>query len=142
MDTLLVDLPEINEASAKAFLIAAEATIEGIAGTPLRKSKGRWIEDKSTEKTSRTSDVSREEIGDRRWQTLEPEILAMVISASTARPLRKSGGWICACPAHQSEGARSLSITKSAGGGSIVHCFAECSFQDITDAINIIVGKL
>jgi hypothetical protein len=142
MDTMLIDLPEIDEASARAFLTAAEATIEGIGGTALRKSKGQWIED-VPEVLGQLSGRDRPAGGfDRRWERLEPEILAKVINASTARPLRKNGGWITSCPAHKSEGARSLSITKRDGGGSVVHCFAECAFADIADAIHDIVGAL
>jgi hypothetical protein len=67
---------------------------------------------------------------DSSWQDIDPETLAKTIDAKHARRLR-NGGWITSCPAHTSEGHRSLSITPRDGGGSVVHCFAGCQFIEI-----------
>jgi hypothetical protein len=77
---------------------------------------------------------------DRSWQRLEPEQLAMRIDPKHARKTTREG-WVCGCPAHTSEGHRSLSILPRDGGGSIVKCWAECSFPDIAKAIANIVGN-
>jgi hypothetical protein len=34
-----------------------------------------------------------------------------------------------------------LSITPRDGGGSVVHCFAECDFAEIAREISAIVGR-
>jgi hypothetical protein len=68
--------------------------------------------------------------------------LAKRIDAKHAGRL-KAGGWITVCPAHTAgEGSthRSLSITPRTGGGSVVHCFAECRFPEIARAITDILG--
>jgi hypothetical protein len=141
MDSMAIDLPEIDEASATAFLGAAQGILENIGAIPIVKRQGQWFPDLAKPETSqgrrRLSDAST----DRSWQFLVPENLAKLIDPMHARPLRKAGGWICKCPAHPGEGNRSLSITPRAGGGSVVHCFAECSFGDIANAISTIVGR-
>ena len=75
------------------------------------------------------------------WQRLDPENLAKKIDAKHAKPLKKGGGWITSCPAHRSDGHRSLSITPRDGGGSVVHCFGQCSFVEIARGIACIVGR-
>jgi hypothetical protein len=149
MDTPLVDLPEIDETGAKAFLWAAHAVARDVAAVPLRKDQGRWLPcswepsdfgepepDRGQSSRRRDNSIA----GDRSWQSIEPERLAKLIDRQNARPL-KDGGWITACPAHASKGARSLSITKREGGGSVVFCFGECPFGDIANAISAIVGR-
>jgi hypothetical protein len=116
----------------------------------LRKEEGRWWpcawepEDfgEPARATSSIQHRAAKSSGpvDRSWQSIEPERLAKLIDAKHASRL-KGGGWITACPAHRSEGGRSLSITPRDGGGSVVHCFAECSFGDVANAISSIVGK-
>jgi hypothetical protein len=139
MDTLRIDLPEITETSAKAFLTAAEKIIKDLGAVSLRKALGKFVPDLGEpEQLSRRGDNSTRAEG-RSWQSIEPERLAKMIDGKHARRL-KAGGWITACPAHRSEGARSLSITPRDGGGSVVHCFGECSFADIANAISARIG--
>jgi hypothetical protein len=140
MTVLWIDLPEIDETLARTFLAAAEQVLEDVAAIPLRKVGGEWMPDlgRPEESEPRRRYGSGETV--REWQFLDPETLAKRIDAKNARRL-KNGGWITACPAHRSEGARSLSITPRDGGGSVVHCFAECSFVDVADAISAIVGR-
>jgi hypothetical protein len=140
MDTLLVDLPEIDETAAKGFLATAEAILEDIGAIPLRRENKVWRPNLAQpETTFRRPKLSDGPINSE-WQRLDPETLAKKIDPTHARPLCKNGGWICSCPAHTSEGHRSLSITKRDGGGSIVHCFGECSFPEIAREIATIVG--
>jgi hypothetical protein len=140
MTVLQVDLPEIDEAMARTFLAAAEQVLEDVGAIPLRKVAGAWRPDlgQPEQSESRRRYGRGETVRD--WQLLDPEALAKRIDAKNARRL-KNGGWITACPAHRSEGARSLSITPRDGGGSVVHCFAECSFADISSAISSTLGR-
>jgi hypothetical protein len=149
MDTHLIDLPRIDQASANAFLWAAQSVIREVGATPLVRRDKVWFPDAwahadfgepELRQTSRRRDHSGEHI-DRDWQLLAPETLAKLIDARHARRLN-GGGWITACPAHVAgEGSthRSLSITQRAGGGSVVHCFAECPFPEIAREISRIV---
>jgi len=136
MDTYLVDLPEIDETSARAFLDAAEQIIAEAGAVPLRRRDKVWFPD-----TAQAEQHRRRSSGpiNSDWQSLDPETLAKRIDAKHAKLLR-GGGWITSCPAHRSEGHRSLSITQRDGGGSIVHCFAECSFTEIAREISALVG--
>jgi hypothetical protein len=77
---------------------------------------------------------------DSSWQSLDPETLAKRIDPKHARRL-KDGAWICSCPAHRSEGHRSLSITPRDGGGSVVHCFGGCDFLEVAREISNTVGS-
>jgi Bifunctional DNA primase/polymerase, N-terminal len=140
MTVLHVDLPEIDEALARTFLAAAEQVLEDVGAVPLRKVAGEFRPDLG--QPEKSEPLRRYGSGEtvRDWQLLDPETLAKRIDAKNARRL-KNGGWITACPAHRSEGARSLSITPRDGGGSVVHCFAECSFADISNAISSILGR-
>jgi hypothetical protein len=139
MDTPLVDLPEIDETTAKGFLATAETILEDIGGIPLRRENQVWRPDLArAEQGSRRREVSDGPI-DSSWQHLDPETLAKKIDPTNARPLRKSGGWTCKCPGHDGVGNRSLSITKRDGGGSVVHCFAECGFSEIAREISAIL---
>jgi hypothetical protein len=70
---------------------------------------------------------------------MDPETLAKRIDPRHAKRTRE--GWICSCPAHRSEGHRSLTINHRDGGGSLVKCWAECDFADIARAIDGIVGR-
>lgn len=136
-----VDLPEIDHAAAKGFLAAAEAVLEEVGAVPLHKVAGQWTPllvrpEASPRPTSKRYGALTV---DRSWQRLEPEELARRLDPKHAR--RTRSGWICSCPAHTSEGHRSLSILPRDDGGSNVHCFAECSFPDIAGAIARIVGN-
>jgi hypothetical protein len=146
MDTYLIDLPEIDHASATAFLWAAQHTVRELGATALLRRDKRWFPDPwspvdfgEPAQPSRRHDHSSERI-DRDWQRIEPEDLAKLIDPQNARAL-KDGAWICSCPAHTSEGHRSLSITPRTGGGSIVHCFGGCDFTEIAREISNIVGR-
>jgi len=144
-----IDLPEITEASAKAFLWAAQTVIREVAAIPLRREQKDFWPDawqvadfgppKPAQLFRRRNDSG--ECFDSGWQRLEPEQLAKAINAKHARLLR-DGGWITSCPAHRSEGHRSLSITPRDGGGSIVHCFGGCDFLEMAREITGIVGRL
>jgi hypothetical protein len=140
MDTYLVDLPEIDQAGAAAFLQTAEQIIAETGAVPLRRQDKVWFPDlEHPAQLSRRREGTGERI-DSTWQRLDPETLAKRIDPKHARRLN-GGGWITSCPAHKSEGHRSLSITPRDGGGSVVHCFAECSFQEIAREISAIVGR-
>jgi hypothetical protein len=139
MDTPLIDLPEVDEASAKGFLATAEQIIKDIGAVPLRRMNKVWYPDlEQPEQLSRRRDNSDGPI-DSGWQRLDPETLAKRLDPKHASRL-KNDGWICTCPAHRGVGHRSLSITPRRGGGSIVHCFAECDFTEIAREISAIVG--
>jgi Bifunctional DNA primase/polymerase, N-terminal len=140
MTVLRVDLPEIDEASAASFLATAETAVEAVGAVSLRKVAGEWMPDLGRPEQSgpRRRYGSGETV--RAWQFLDPETLAKRLDPKHARRL-KAGGWITACPAHRSERARSLSITPRDGGGSVVHCFAECSFSGVSNAISSILER-
>jgi hypothetical protein len=147
MDTPLVDLPEIDQAAATAFLSGAQSVIREIGAIPLVRREKVWFPDAWApadfgEPEPPTFVRRRTKSGERfddSWQHLEPETLAKLIDAKHAQ--RTKGGWITACPAHTSEGRRSLSITPRDGGGSVIHCFAECGFAELANAISAIVGR-
>jgi hypothetical protein len=150
MQAHLIDLPEIGQDRAQAFLRAAQGVIREAGATALVRRDKVWFPDPwapgdfgEPEPTrDRRRSVSGERI-DSDWQLLDPETLAKRIDAKHACRL-KAGGWITACPAHiPGEGSthRSLSITPRAGGGSVVHCFAECSFVEIARAIGDVIGR-
>jgi Bifunctional DNA primase/polymerase, N-terminal len=149
MDTSLIDLPEIDQASANVFLWSAQRVIRHVGAVALQRIDKEWFpapwepadfgepEQKSVTRLHRDlggGTISRD------WQALEPEDLAKRIDAKHARRL-KDGGWICSCPAHTSEGHRSLSITPRDGGGSVVHCFGGCTFLEVAREISNIVGS-
>jgi hypothetical protein len=148
MDTYLVDLPEIDQISATAFLWTAHEVIRAVGAMPLLRRDKAWFPDawapadfgEPEPQTSRPPRARAGERIDRDWQTLEPEALAKTIDAKHARPL-KDGAWITSCPAHRSEGHRSLSITPRTSGGSIVHCFGGCDFPEIARQIANIVER-
>jgi Bifunctional DNA primase/polymerase, N-terminal len=141
-----IDLPEIDQAAATAFLHAAHSIIRETGAVPLVRRDKVWFPDawapsdfgepEQPKQTVRRRTNSRL---DSDWQRLEPEDLAKEIDAKHAK--RTSDGWITSCPAHKSEGHRSLSITPRDGGGSVVHCFAECDFAEIAREISAIVGR-
>jgi putative DNA primase/helicase len=61
----------------------------------------------------------------------------MSSAAKLARDLRgrrRAGGWIARCPAHR-DLTPSLSITETADGRLLLHCFAGCSWRAIRDAL-------
>jgi hypothetical protein len=139
-------LPPIDEAEAKAFLATAESVLQRVGATPLKRQSNVWVPD-----VQRPAQWSRRQGSPGRrwnlpgvrtgsgWQQLDPETLVKAIDTKHATPTRN--GWITSCPAHRSEGHRSLSITPCDGGGSLVHCFAGCSFVEIAREIEIIVGR-
>jgi hypothetical protein len=141
-----MDLPELTEASARAFLWAAQAVMRECGAIPLRRERKDFWPDAWQDvdlgppkpvQPARHRSTSGERF-DSSWQRLEPQELARLIDAKHARRLR-DGGWITSCPAHRSEGHRSLSITPRDGGGSIVHCFAGCTFAELAREITGIV---
>jgi DNA-binding cell septation regulator SpoVG len=139
MDTLQIDLPEIDVDQAQAFLETAERVIAEAGGVPLARRNKIWFPDTAQHEQDRRRSHAGERI-DSDWQRLDPETLAKLIDAKHARRL-KAGAWITSCPAHRSEGHRSLSITARQGGGSIVHCFGDCTFAEVDRAISTIVGR-
>jgi hypothetical protein len=147
MQSHRLDLPEIDEAGALAFLRAAQDVLREAGAVPLVRREQIWFPDawnpddlgEPEPEPERRRSPPGTRI-DSEWQRLEPETLAKRIDAKHAKRLGR-GGWITSCPAHRSEGHRSLSITPRAGGGSVVHCFAECEFSEIARAIADIVGS-
>jgi hypothetical protein len=144
MDTHLIDLPEIEQASAKRFLWAAQMVIRDLRAVPLRLQNKTWLPDtwsptdfgEPEPKSSRRRENSGERFDDS-WQQLDPETLAKMIDT---RARQTPGGWNCRCPAHQDR-SPSFTVSKGDGGGSVVHCFSGCTFPEIARAISQIVGR-
>jgi hypothetical protein len=128
-------LVPINETEARDYLAAAERTLRNVGAIPIKKERGIWIEDKPQTQLPRRTYAS--DRGPSAWQMMEPETLARAIDARNAKRTRH--GWITACPAHQSEGLRSLTVNPRDGGGSLVKCWADCLFRDIARAIDSIL---
>ena len=131
-------LPPITEHEARAFFATAEGVLKGVGALPIKRIRGTWYRDVEQKQPNRRRVV----LGDRppsEWQLLDPAALAKAIDAKHAT--RTRNGWITSCPAHSSEGHRSLSVNPREGGGSVVHCWAECSFADIAHSIEAIVGR-
>ena len=144
MDTPLIDLPEINQASAQSFLWTAHGVIRDLGAVALVRREQVWFPDTWVpEDFGEPEQPKRREYvdttADREWQKLDPETLAKLIDLKHAS--RTRDGWITSCPAHKSIGQRSLSITPRSGGGSVVHCFAECPFPELAREISAIVGR-
>ena len=139
MQIYRVDLPELTAELAQAYVAAAELLVLELGAIPLRRHDKRWRPDLARPEPTHVSDLVRSARGDRSWQSLEPERLAKLLDAK--RAARTKGGWICTCPAHHGVGHRSLSITPREGGGSVVHCFADCTFAEIAREIAHIVGS-
>ena len=137
MQCYRVDLPELTVELARDYVAAAEEVLLAVGAVPLRRQNGRWRLDQAQphagERDVRRADPETISA----WQVLDPETIAKKIDAKHAK--RQGAGWICKCPAHHGDGYRSLSITPRRGGGSVVHCFAECPFPDISRAIADIV---
>jgi hypothetical protein len=56
--------------------------------------------------------------------------------------VRKCGrGWIAKCPAHQDRSA-SLSVSQTADGRWLMHCFAGCAIGDVLAAIGLTINDL
>jgi hypothetical protein len=132
-------LVPINETEARDYLAAAERIIKKVGAIPIKKERGVWIEDKPKTQMPRRYDFSDRRWEPSAWQQMDPETLAKAIGARSAKRTRQ--GWITACPAHKSEGGRSLTVNPRDGGGSLVKCWAECSYRDIARAIESIVGR-
>jgi hypothetical protein len=137
MDTHLIDLPEIDQASATAFKDAAEQIIAEAGAVPLRRQNKCWWPDLQQPAQFVRHRRPNPAVNSG-WQRIEPERLAKLIDVRHARRLR-AGGWITSCPAHVSEGHRSLSITPRDNGGSVVHCFGGCEFIEIAREISALV---
>lgn len=67
---------------------------------------------------------------------MTPDQLAERVGAK-----RNSAGWMARCPAHD-DGTASLSIREGDAGGTLLRCFAGCSFDRIVSAIGIEVGDI
>jgi hypothetical protein len=137
MDTHLIDLPEIDHDMAIAFRDVAEHVLAEYGAVPLRRHDRRWYPDLGQPRDRERRPVAPVETS---WQALDPDTLAHLLDAKHAQRLR-AGAWITSCPAHESQGHRSLSITPRDGGGSVVHCFAGCEFIEVAQAIAEIVGR-
>jgi hypothetical protein len=131
-------LVPIDRTEAQAFLTVGEKIIRGVGGRPIKLLRGVWEYEVEQEQADRRRSNSRE-WPPSEWQKMDPETLAKRIDPRYAKRTRE--GWICSCPAHKSEGHRSLTINHRDGGGSLVKCWAECDFADIARAINGIVGR-
>jgi hypothetical protein len=132
-------LPTIDETEAKAFLATAEKVLQRVGAIPLKRQNKVWIPDlRRPAQTVRRGNLPVLRPGSG-WRRLDPGTLAKAIDAKHAA--RTRNGWITSCPAHRSEGHRSLHVTPRDGGGSVVHCFGECSFVEIAREIEVIVGR-
>jgi hypothetical protein len=132
-------LVPIGQGEAQAFLETAERIIAKVGGRPIKRRAGVWeYDDVAPQRPARPRDHSRE-WAPSEWQKMDPEALAKRIDPQHAKRTRQ--GWICSCPAHKSEGNRSLTVNYRADGGSLVKCWAECDFADIARAIEHIVGR-
>jgi hypothetical protein len=135
------DLTEITAARTYDFVAIAERTAQELGATRVHKIEGRWTPVPWLE-PERQAAVRHHYAGehlDSSWRQLQPETLAKLIDAKHARRTRE--GWISSCPAHTSQGHRSLHITPRAGGGSVVHDFGGCDFIELAHAISAIVGR-
>jgi len=132
----LVDLPEIDQVDAAEFVAGAELVLANYGAVPLRRENNTFRPDIAGPEPRRPAAGPI----DSAWQALDPETLAFLLDAKHARRLR-AGAWITSCPAHASQGHRSLSITPRAGGGSVVHCFGGCDFVEVARAIADIAGR-
>jgi len=54
---------------------------------------------------------------------------------------RSNDRWMACCPAHEDK-SPSLSITQSSDGKILLHCFAGCTIEEITDALGLSLNKL
>jgi hypothetical protein len=131
-------LVPIDQGEALAFLTTAERIIAKVGGRPIKRKAGIWEYEVEERRTDRRRSVSRE-WPPSEWQKMDPEVLAKRIDPRHAKRTRQ--GWICSCPAHKSEGHRSLTVNYRDRGGSLVKCWAECDFADISRAIEAIVGR-
>ena len=57
--------------------------------------------------------------------------------------VKETGGgrWLARCPAHD-DGKASLSIREMDDGRTLVHCFAECSVQEVVAAVGLQMDAL
>jgi hypothetical protein len=134
-----VDLPELTEALARAYVAAAETVALEVGAVPLRRQEGRWrLDSPQPERVASTPAYSEAGRVDRSWQSWTAETLAKRLDPGKAS--RTKDGWICKCPAHRGIGHRSLSIAES-GGRLLVFCFGECSFSEIARAIADTIGR-
>ena len=142
MDTYLIDLPEIDQAAAQAFLEAAEQLISDMGAVPLRKPAGLWRPDLPQPIEQRRPRPRRlpSPEGDfvSGWQLLDPKYVARAIDPQGAH--RTKNGWSCKCPVHRGDGNTSLGITTGNNGLLIVNCFAGCDWRDVHDEIDRITG--
>ena len=137
MQVYRVDLPEITEELAGEFLATAEELLLELGAVPLRKGADAYKLDTGEPEPDPRHQRLFPWIGsdpiDDSWRDLEPETVAKSLDPKAAR--LSNGGWVCKCPAHAGVGHRSLSIATGQAGRLVVHCFAECAFIDIANAI-------
>ena len=132
-----VDLPELTEDLATEYVALADELLVELGAVPLRKVADTWQPDLGEPEPDlrhqRLFPWSGQGPIDDGWRDSMPRMLAKALDPKAA-PLR-SGGWVCACPAHRGVGHRSLSIDEGRDGRLIIHCFAECEFIEIATAI-------
>ena len=63
-----------------------------------------------------------------------PHYTAAEIAAQLGKAKITNGQWLCLCPAHDDHDP-SLSIADKPGGGLLLNCFADCSYEDIIEAL-------
>lgn len=54
---------------------------------------------------------------------------------------RNGNGWMARCPAH-ADRSPSLSVREGQDGRTLIHCFAGCSVESVSDALKIEVSDL
>ena len=104
MDTYLIDLPEIDQAAAQAFLEVAEQIIVDMGAVPLRKQAGLWRPEVSEATTLPELGITREQRPPRPrrlpspegdfvsgWQLLDPEHVARSIDPQGAHRTKMAG---------------------------------------------------
>ena len=138
MDILAIDLSEIDQAGAEAFKDVAENILIQAGAVPLRRQNKILYPDLARPEPPRRERAAAGQAA-LDWRLLDPEDLAKRLDAKHAK--RTRDGWICSCPAHVSQGHRSLSITPRHCGGSIVHCFGGCEFVEISREISALIGR-
>lgn len=57
------------------------------------------------------------------------------------KPRRSGTGWLACCPAH-ADRTPSLTVTAGRNGGVVVHCFAQCSVEEIVAAVGLQLADL
>ena len=68
-------------------------------------------------------------------------MIANILSRLSKVASRSNDEWLACCPAHEDK-TPSLAIRQSSDGKILLHCFAGCSIEEITDALGLSLNKL